>query len=88
MIEAAAQAFVFFAAGFETTSSTATYSLLELALNPECQQKLQEEIDQFTNNSQDITYENILKMEYLDMVFKGKFFIRILYFCEIYKIVN
>lgn len=68
----AAQAFVFFAAGFETSSMTISNALYELALNQELQKKLREEIKEFdTKNSGDWKYETIKQMTYLDKVFKG-----------------
>lgn len=74
--EAAAHAFVFFLAGFETTSSTATYCLLELALNPDVQKKLQEEIDGVMAESPEgFTFDNVMEMKYLEMVFQGCAFI-------------
>ncbi|XP_047000065.1 cytochrome P450 6k1-like [Schistocerca americana] len=67
--ELAAQAFVFFAAGFETSSTTMSFALHELALNPSLQTKLQEEIDSvFKEYGTDITYDSISKMSYLDKV--------------------
>ncbi|XP_058788784.1 probable cytochrome P450 6a14 [Phymastichus coffea] len=69
MVEAAAQVFVFFIAGFETTSTTLTYCLHELAKFPEIQTKLQKEIDEAANSPSGFNYENIMSMKYLDMVF-------------------
>lgn len=69
--DAAAQAFVFFLAGFETSSSTSTYALLELAMNPDVQEKLQREIDKFAEKPDGLTYDSLTEMEYLDMVFNG-----------------
>lgn len=68
----AAQAFVFFAAGFETSSMTISNALYELALNQEIQKKLREEIKEFdAKNAGDWKYETIKQMSYLDKVFKG-----------------
>ncbi|KMQ92082.1 cytochrome p450 6a1 [Lasius niger] len=67
----AAQAFVFFGAGFETSSTTMSNALYELALNQEVQDKLREEIDEeYIRHNGNFTYENIKKMNYLDKIFK------------------
>ncbi|KAK1122047.1 hypothetical protein K0M31_009893 [Melipona bicolor] len=67
----AAQAFVFFAAGFETSSTTITNVLYELALNEEVQKKLREEIKEFDQKTDgQWRYETIKEMTYLDKVFK------------------
>ncbi|XP_003704412.2 putative cytochrome P450 6a14 [Megachile rotundata] len=66
-----AQAAIFFAAGFETSSSTIGHALYEMALNPEVQKKLRKEIKEFyEKNKGNWTYENIKEMSYLDKVFK------------------
>ncbi|KAL0124317.1 hypothetical protein PUN28_006273 [Cardiocondyla obscurior] len=68
----AAQAFVFFVAGFETSSTTMSNALYELALNQKVQDNLREEIDEaYVKYNGDLKYENIKKMNYLDKVFKG-----------------
>ncbi|KAL7287757.1 hypothetical protein TKK_0018138 [Trichogramma kaykai] len=69
MLEAAAQVFVFFIAGFETTSTTLTYCFHELARYPKVQEKLQQEIDEVAKYPGGFTYENVMNMKYLDMVF-------------------
>ncbi|XP_071868075.1 probable cytochrome P450 6a14 [Bombus fervidus] len=67
----AAQAFVFFIAGFETSSSTISHTLYELAQNQEVQDKLRQEIrDAYNKNGGTLTYEGIKGMKYLDKVFK------------------
>ncbi|CAL1677688.1 unnamed protein product [Lasius platythorax] len=67
----AAQAFVFFLAGFETSSTTMSNALYELALNQEIQDKLRKEIDgEYTKHGSNLIYENVKKMNYLDKVFK------------------
>ncbi|XP_071567381.1 cytochrome P450 6A1-like [Temnothorax nylanderi] len=67
----ASQAFVFFLAGFETSSTTISNALYELALNQKIQDNLREEIDEVhAKHGRDLTYDNIKKMDYLDKVFK------------------
>jgi cytochrome P450 family 6 len=69
----AAQAFVFFAAGFETSSTTMTFCLYELAINPDVQEVLQNEIDSVLERHDGyISYEAIQEMMYLDKVVAGK----------------
>nr|CAI5866501.1 unnamed protein product [Callosobruchus analis] len=62
-----AQAFQFFVAGFETTSSTISYTLYELCKHPKYQNTLREEIRAAMAKEGDITYENLMNMKYLDM---------------------
>ncbi|KAK7871464.1 hypothetical protein R5R35_010843 [Gryllus longicercus] len=65
----AAQAFVFFLAGFETSSTTMSFALQELAVHPEIQTKLREEIDdELEKNGGKFTYDSIMNMKYLDKV--------------------
>ncbi|XP_049963569.1 cytochrome P450 6k1-like [Schistocerca serialis cubense] len=65
----AAQAFVFFIAGFETSSSTVSFALHELAFNPDIQSRVQEEIDAvLKDNKGEVTYEAVNSMHYLDKV--------------------
>lgn len=68
-----AQAFTFFAAGFETSSTTIGHTLYEMALNPEIQNKLRKEIrDYSAKNNGDFKFEVVKEMKFLDKVFKGK----------------
>ncbi|KAL0819292.1 hypothetical protein ABMA28_008529 [Loxostege sticticalis] len=66
-----AQTFLFFAAGFETSSSTTSYALHQLAFNPEIQTKVQKEIDEvLARHNNKLCYEAVKEMSYLDCVFK------------------
>nr|QZM07468.1 cytochrome P450 monooxygenase CYP345BA2 [Lasioderma serricorne] len=56
----------FFVAGFETTSSTIAFTLHELALNEEIQDKLRREILQSTQKYNKIDYDALKEMKYLD----------------------
>lgn len=64
----AAQCFFLFIAGFENTSSIQTYCLYELALNPEIQKTLQNEIDDCLKKHGELSYEAVKEMHYLNMV--------------------
>ena len=69
----AAQAFVFFIGGFETSSTTMTFCLYELSLHQNIQDRLRQEIDVvLQKHDGKITYEGIQEMEYLDKVVSGK----------------
>ena len=57
---------------YETTSSTMSFCLYELAMNPDIQQKVRQEIlnvlEKFENK---ITYECLAELKYLQMVIDG-----------------
>lgn len=73
MDELAAQVFIFFIGGFETSSTTMSFCLYELALNPDIQRRVQDEIDNvLQKHDGEITYEAIQQMEYLDKTVAGK----------------
>lgn len=64
-----AQAVVFFLAGFEAISVAMSFALHELALHPDIQDKLyQEIIENDRKNNGKIDYNSIQSMKYLDMV--------------------
>ncbi|XP_013140391.1 PREDICTED: cytochrome P450 6B1-like isoform X1 [Papilio polytes] len=66
----AAQAFVFYAAGYETSASTMTYLFYELAKHPEIQDKVIAEIDEVVNRYDgEISYDCLNEMTYLQQVF-------------------
>ncbi|KAF7994760.1 hypothetical protein HCN44_004232 [Aphidius gifuensis] len=66
-----AQATVFFTGGFETSSSVLSMALGELAIHPEIQTKLRNEILEYLDrNKGQVTYDMTNAMPYLDMVVK------------------
>ena len=73
MDELAAQVFTFFIAGLESSSTTMSFCLYELSLNPDIQRRVQDEIDNvLQKHDGEITYEAIQQMEYLDKTVAGK----------------
>ncbi|KAK9680000.1 Cytochrome P450 [Popillia japonica] len=67
--ELAAQAFIFFVGGFETSSSMMSFVLLELSLNEDVQDRLRDEINAVMKRyNNEITYESLADMKYLEMV--------------------
>ncbi|XP_075359138.1 thromboxane-A synthase isoform X2 [Mycteria americana] len=66
--EIAGQAFLFLIAGYETTTSTLSFATYLLATNPECQEKVLQEIDEFSAKHMVPDYQNVQELPYLDMV--------------------
>ncbi|KAL7026334.1 hypothetical protein ACKWTF_013867 [Chironomus riparius] len=67
--EMAANSFIFFSAGFETSSSAITFCTYELALNQDIQDRLRNEIEEILiKYNGELTYDAIAEMKYLDMV--------------------
>ncbi|CAH1388794.1 unnamed protein product [Nezara viridula] len=64
----AAQCFVFFIAGFETSSSLQSFCIYELALHQDIQSKLIKEINEKIEKNNGLTYKALNEMEYLNMV--------------------
>ncbi|XP_017777890.1 PREDICTED: cytochrome P450 9e2-like [Nicrophorus vespilloides] len=64
-----AQAIIFFVAGFDSSATLMYFLAYELAVNPNIQAKLREDIMK-TDEECDgkITYEALMKMKYLDMI--------------------
>ncbi|KAF5287520.1 hypothetical protein FQA39_LY04148 [Lamprigera yunnana] len=67
--ELAAEAFVFFIAGFETSSTTVTFCMLELSLNQDIQQKLRDEIEEvLKRHNGEMSYDSLKELVYMDQV--------------------
>lgn len=66
----AAQAFIFFFAGYETVATLLAFMAHELAENPEVQERLREEIDQAISD-EGLSYDSVMGMKYLEMVVSG-----------------
>lgn len=71
--EVAAQAYIFFLAGFETSSTTLSFCLFEIAKNPEIQAKVHEEIDRvLEKHGGQMTYDAVSEMKYLESCIDGE----------------
>uniref|UniRef100_A0A182PYV2 Uncharacterized protein n=1 Tax=Anopheles epiroticus TaxID=199890 RepID=A0A182PYV2_9DIPT len=69
MNELAAQVFIFFLAGFETSSTTMNFCLYELAKNQELQERLRQEINKAVEeNGGEVTYDVVMGIDYLNRV--------------------
>lgn len=72
MEELAAQAYVFYTAGFETTSSAMSFCLFEIARNAEIQERVHTEIDEvLAKYDGQLTYDAINELKYLDACLDG-----------------
>lgn len=67
-VEIAAQCFLFFIAGFDTTATLLTFASYELAVNKDIQEKIYKEIRETKEKlmGKPINYELLHKMEYFD----------------------
>lgn len=73
MQEITAQAFIFFAAGFDTSASTLTFALYELAKHPHIQNRLREEIQEALNLYEgQFTYDCMQELRYMELVIAGE----------------
>lgn len=71
--EIAAQAFLFFQGGFETSATTMAFALYELASHPDVQESLRRDMKLIMERHQNcFTYETMMDMQYLDQVINGK----------------
>lgn len=68
----AAQAFLFFAGGFESSSSTMSFCAYELAKHPDIQQKAYEEITEvLQKHNGNFTYEAVADMKFMNQCLDG-----------------
>ena len=64
-----ATALIILVAGYDTTGTTLAFVCYQLAKNPDIQNRLREEVQEITNDSdRDITYDDLNKMTYMDQV--------------------
>lgn len=71
--EIAANTFIFFSAGFESSSNIMSFCLYELAMNPEIQRRAHNEIDRVLHeHNEQITFESVSVMKFLGMCIDGK----------------
>lgn len=73
LMEMTAQSFIFFAAGFETTSTTMAFCLYELSKSQDIQRRVHEEIDAvLVKHHGQLTYDAMNEMKYLECCLDGK----------------
>ncbi|KAL9890828.1 cytochrome P450 6d5 isoform 1-T1 [Glossina fuscipes fuscipes] len=66
----AAQLYLFYIAGFETTASTSAFTLYELARYPKLLQKAQQDVEKAVEQHSSLTYDALKDMKYLDLCIK------------------
>lgn len=72
MNELAAQSFLFYIAGFESSATTTSFALFELAANPHLQEKVRKEISKVLNkHNGKLTYEAVMEMTYVKQCIEG-----------------
>ncbi|KAJ8913649.1 hypothetical protein NQ315_007366 [Exocentrus adspersus] len=78
MDEAAAQCFVFFIAGYETSSTTMAFALFQMAVHQDVQEKVRNEIKTvLAKHDNQITYDSLNELKYMRQVMDVPFVTRI-----------
>ncbi|EDV25743.1 uncharacterized protein TRIADDRAFT_13732, partial [Trichoplax adhaerens] len=65
--------FTFLIGGYDTTASNLTFIAFALATNPDVQDKVIEEIDQYCPDEDNLNYNDIQKLDYLEMTINEAF---------------
>ncbi|XP_018421747.1 PREDICTED: cholesterol 24-hydroxylase-like [Nanorana parkeri] len=60
----------FFIAGQETTANQLSFTVIELARNPDILKKAQDEVDEVLGSKRDLDYDDLGKLQYLSQVLK------------------
>ncbi|XP_073466673.1 cholesterol 24-hydroxylase-like isoform X3 [Aquarana catesbeiana] len=60
----------FFLAGQETTANQLSFTVIELARNPDILNRAQDEVDEVIGSKRDLEYEDLGKLQYLSQVLK------------------
>lgn len=72
--EVAAQTYIFFLAGFETSSSTLSHCFYELAMNDDIQTRARQEVcTTLARHAGELTYQALTEMPYIDQIINGRF---------------
>jgi cytochrome P450 len=70
----ASQAFTFFLGGFDTMATAFSFVSHRLALHPDIQTKIRDEVREVKErNDGKMTYESLKDLKYMDMVIAGQF---------------
>lgn len=73
MKEIIGNSFIFFLAGFETSSATMMYTLYELAINQDVQDRARQQIaDTMAKHNDELSFECLQEMDYLEKITNGE----------------
>lgn len=72
-IDITAHAITFFLDGYETSSMVIANTIHHLSVNPQIQEKLRNEIEAVVSSGDEISFEQIQDLEYLEQVINGRY---------------